>query len=73
MSSNQNQSTTPSTGDRLLRLQLVLEKTGFSRSSWYASMKRGEAPQPIKFGNASRWSEAEIDRWIAAQLERRGE
>ena len=49
------------TNDRLIRLPEVLHIRGESRSSFYAKVKRGQAPVPIKIGaRAVAWSLDEI-------------
>jgi len=54
----------------LLRLPLVIERTGFARASIYAAIKRGEFPKAIQLGpRAVAWSSDDIDIWIAARIE----
>ncbi|MGD9667833.1 MAG: helix-turn-helix transcriptional regulator [Hyphomicrobiaceae bacterium] len=41
---------------RLVRLTQVLKLLGISKSSWYAGIKSGKYPPPIKLGpRTSRW------------------
>ena len=50
---------------RLLRLRAVLNRFPTSRSGWYAGVKRGEYPQPVKIGiRAVAWRESDIDALI---------
>ena len=58
----------------LLRLQQVMDRTGFGRSSIYAMASKGEFPKPIKIGlRSSAWLENEIKDWVRDRiLESRG-
>jgi prophage regulatory protein len=50
---------------RLLRLPAVLEKIPISRSAWWAGIRAGRFPKPIKLGpRTSAWREEEIDSII---------
>jgi len=54
------------TGDRLLRLKEVVEKTSLGSSTIYRRMSMGMFPRPCRLGeNCVRWRESEIDEWIA--------
>ena len=56
------------TGDRLLRLQEVKNRTTYSRSTIYRKMQEGTFPRPLKMGDrAVRWRESEIEVWLAAR------
>lgn len=64
----------------ILRLKQVAARTGLSRSTIYAKMRLNPKrpgdfdptfPKPIAIGaKAVGWLEAEIDAWIAAQIEK---
>lgn len=64
----------------ILRLKQVVARTGLSRSTIYAKMRFNPKrpgnfdptfPMPIAIGTkAVGWLEAEIDGWIAAQIEK---
>jgi prophage regulatory protein len=57
---------------KLERLPDVLTRTGDSRSRWYAKVKQGTAPQPVKLGQrAAAWVASEIDAYIDAQIAHR--
>jgi prophage regulatory protein len=62
--------------DRILRLPLVKDRTGLSRSSIYDKIPRGEFPRQIKLGpRAVGWRESDIETWIeerAALSEKEG-
>jgi predicted DNA-binding transcriptional regulator AlpA len=42
----------------------VLEQLSENRSSFYARIRTGEFPPPIKRGRASRWRQSEVDAYI---------
>ena len=46
----------PATADRFLRIDEVLALTNIGRSSWWAGVKSGKFPKPIKLGErTTRW------------------
>jgi prophage regulatory protein len=50
---------------KLIRLPVVLERVGYSRSRVYDLIKAKEFPKPVKLGKrASAWVEEEVDAWI---------
>ena len=54
-----------STSRRFLRLRQVLELFPVSRSTWYAGVKDGRYPAPIKIGSrAVAWLLIDIERLI---------
>ena len=56
----------------LLRLPSVVARTGYSRSSLYALIAKGEFPAPVSLGaRAVAWPSDEIDQWIAARIRTR--
>ncbi|NMM82423.1 hypothetical protein B2J86_16045 [Acidovorax sp. SRB_14] len=56
----------PHQNETLLRLPQVLARFPVSRSGWYAGMKRGKYPAPIKSGpRTAMWRASEIDSLIA--------
>ena len=59
------ESRTPTTtGDRAVKIDVVMDRTGFGRTHVYAMIKAGEFPKPTKFGRQSRWSEKALDAWL---------
>lgn len=53
--------------ETLLRLPQVLARFPVSRSGWYAGVKCGKFPAPIKTGpRTAMWRASEIDNLIAA-------
>jgi prophage regulatory protein len=62
----------PSSPRVILRLRQVSARTGLARSTIYERIKAGEFPVQVPLGaRAVGWLEADIDAWIAAQVERR--
>ena len=59
--------TTPTASpEKLLRLSAVLSLVPISRSAWYAGVKDGKFPPPIKLGpKTSAWRESDVNRLIA--------
>ncbi|MBE0624409.1 MAG: AlpA family transcriptional regulator [Burkholderiales bacterium] len=55
----------------ILRLTTVKARTGLSRSTIYLRIRTGEFPAQVSLGpRAVGWLEEDIERWIAAQVER---
>lgn len=54
--------------NRLLNIQSVKDKTGFSETTIYEWIKSGYFPSSILFGEGkrkiARWLESDIDCWI---------
>jgi prophage regulatory protein len=56
---------------RILRLPIVLERTGLSRSTVYLLAGAGSFPRQISLGARSvGWIEQEVEEWIARRIER---
>jgi prophage regulatory protein len=50
---------------QLLRLPEVLKMVPVSKTTWYAMIKRKEAPAPINLGPRSvAWDSDDIEAWI---------
>lgn len=55
--------------DRLLDLREVIALVGLGKTRIYALVRSGSFPAQCKpGGGASRWSEREVQAWIATQL-----
>jgi prophage regulatory protein len=55
---------------KILRLPTVLDRTGLSRSTVYQRAAEGKFPKSVSLGaRAVGWIEAEVDEWIARQIE----
>jgi predicted DNA-binding transcriptional regulator AlpA len=58
-------STFSQTTERLLRLPEVLQQTAVSKSTWWAGVKDGKFPQPIKLGpRTTTWSSKQINALV---------
>ena len=79
---NKNSQTTPKTKHRFIRLNEVLSRTGFGRTSIYRKMEEGSFPKSLKLGGppkdpsifdsrAVAWIEDEVDQWIESRIEDR--
>jgi prophage regulatory protein len=54
---------------KILRLPMVLDRTGLSRSTVYQRIAKGEFPKSISLGaKAVGWIETEVEDWIAHQI-----
>lgn len=54
----------------ILRLALVKQRTGLSRSSIYNGVKQGTFPSQISLGpRAVGWLESSIDAWIQSRVD----
>lgn len=61
-------------GPRLVRLPVVMEMTGLSRSSIYQKINEGRFPKPVNVSDrGKRWVCGEIEGWIAARVAERDE
>ncbi|MFZ5486158.1 helix-turn-helix transcriptional regulator [Extensimonas vulgaris] len=55
--------------EKLLRLPLVLNTVGVSKSKLYEMIGKGEFPKPIKIGQrTSAWPESAIRQWIEQRI-----
>jgi prophage regulatory protein len=55
---------------KILRLPVVLDRTGLSRSTVYLRVTEGRFPRPVSLGaRAVGWVETEVEEWIARQIE----
>ena len=54
----------------LLRLPVVKERTGLSRSTVYLRIAEGNFPRPISLGaRAVGWLESDIEDWIQNRID----
>ncbi len=54
---------------KILRLPLVIERTGMSRSSLYALIKAGKFPRSISLSARSvGWVEEQVAEWIESRI-----
>ena len=79
---NTNSQPTPKTKHRFIRLNEVLSRTGFGRTSIYRKMEDGSFPKSLKLGGppkdpnefdsrAIAWIEEEVDQWIESRIQDR--
>ena len=55
---------------KILRLPVVLDRTGLSRSTVYLRVTEVRFPRPVSLGaRAVGWIETEVEEWIARQIE----
>jgi len=55
---------------KILRLPIVLDRTGLSRSTVYQRVTEGKFPKPVSLGaRAVGWIETEVEGWIVCQIE----
>lgn len=57
----------PAAIDAMIRLPEVCRQAGFGKSAIYEMIGAGTFPEPVKVGCASRWSQLEVQEWIAQQ------
>ena len=54
----------------VLRLPVVMARTGLSRSTIYAKIASGDFPEPINLGaRAVGWISDEVEAWLVARVE----
>ena len=79
---NKNSQPTPKTKHRFIRLNEVLSRTGYGRTTIYRKMEDGSFPRSIKLGGppvdpeafdsrAVAWIENEVEQWIDSRIEER--
>ena len=77
-----SKNTTPKQKHRFIRLNEVLSRTGFGRTSIYRKMEDGSFPKSLKLGgppkdpsifdsSAVAWIEDEVDQWIEDRISER--
>lgn len=52
----------------LFSFAILSNYVGFGRSRIYDLIAKNSFPAPIKVGKSSRWVKAEIDNWLAEQV-----
>ena len=77
---NKNSQTTPKTKHRFIRLNEVLSRTRYGRTSIYRKMEDGSFPRSVKLEGppidpeafdcrAVAWIEDEVEQWIESRIE----
>ena len=55
--------------NKIIRLPVVKDKTGLSRSSIYLRMSKGDFPQSISLGDrAIGWLETDVEQWLEEKI-----
>ena len=53
------------TPDRILRIKIVLERTGLSRATLYRKIEQGSFPRQIKISTrCAGWRESAVNAWL---------
>ena len=76
------QNTTPKPKHRFIRLNEVISRAGYGRTSIYRKMEEGTFPKSLKLGGppkdpsifdsrAIAWIEDEIDQWVEDRIDER--
>ena len=79
---DKSKQTTPKQKHRFIRLNEVMSRTGYGRTSIYRKMKDGSFPKSLKLGgppkdpnifdsSAVAWIEDEVDQWVEDRIEGR--
>ena len=79
---DKSKNTTPKQKHRFIRLNEVLSRTGFGRTSIYRKMEDGSFPKSLKLGGSPKdpsifdssavaWIEDEVDQWVEDRIEGR--
>jgi prophage regulatory protein len=56
--------------ENLIRIDEVMKRVPYSRSTLYLKISRKEFPQPISLGaRAVAWAVSDVDSWIAKRIE----
>lgn len=54
--------------DFLIDMKYIVSKSGLTNKFFYAQIKRGLFPSPIKLGRSSRWKKSEFEQWIEERI-----
>ena len=79
---DKSKQTTPKQKHRFIRLNEVMSRTGYGRTSIYRKMEDGSFPNSLKLGGppkdpnefdsrAIAWIEEEVDQWIESRIQDR--
>ena len=79
---DKSKETTPKQKHRFIRLNEVMSRTGYGRTSIYRKMDDGSFPNSLKLGGppkdpnefdsrAIAWIEEEVDQWIESRIQDR--
>ena len=59
--------------DRLVDMKYMVSNSGLTNKFFYAQIKKGLFPSPIKLGRSSRWKLSEYEQWIEQRANKRGQ
>lgn len=59
--------------DRLVDMKYMVINSGLTNKFFYAQIKKGLFPSPIKLGRTSRWKLSEYEQWIEQRVNKRGQ
>ncbi|EMF8518291.1 MULTISPECIES: helix-turn-helix transcriptional regulator [Enterobacter cloacae complex] len=53
-------------------MKFIVSNSGLTNKFFYAQIKKGLFPSPIKLGRSSRWKLSEYQGWIEQRANKRG-
>ncbi|AEG96243.1 AlpA family transcriptional regulator [Klebsiella aerogenes] len=59
--------------DFLIDMKYIVSNSGLTNKFFYAQIKKGLFPSPIKLGRSSRWKLSEYEQWIEQRANNRGQ
>ncbi|EPG5002899.1 MULTISPECIES: helix-turn-helix transcriptional regulator [Enterobacteriaceae] len=59
--------------DPLVDMKYMVSNSGLTNKFFYAQIKKGLFPSPIKLGRSSRWKLSEYEQWIEQRVNKRGQ
>ncbi|EOJ6094363.1 TPA: helix-turn-helix transcriptional regulator [Klebsiella pneumoniae] len=54
-------------------MKYMVSNSGLTNKFFYAQIKKGLFPSPIKLGRSSRWKLSEYEQWIEQRANKRGQ
>lgn len=58
--------------DILVDMKYIVSNSGLTNKFFYAQIKKGLFPSPIKLGRSSRWKLSEYQEWVEQRANKRG-
>ncbi|WP_340140088.1 AlpA family transcriptional regulator [Enterobacter kobei] len=58
--------------DILVDMKFIVSNSGLTNKFFYAQIKKGLFPSPIKLGRSSRWKLSEYQKWVEQRANKRG-
>ncbi|HDY9314636.1 TPA: helix-turn-helix transcriptional regulator [Klebsiella pneumoniae] len=53
-------------------MKYIVSNSGLTNKFFYAQIKKGLFPLPIKLGRSSRWKLSEYQQWVEQRASKRG-